>query len=95
MFDHVNPSQTTIYKCLDILQHYVQGESPTNLSAHFALNKDYKINFENENLGIKMPVFTIHGNHDYPNNEFGKVSICDLLHVSNYANYFGKHRDLR
>ncbi len=38
-----------------------------------------------------MPIFTIHGNHDYPNNDFGKISICDLLHVSNYANYFGKH----
>lgn len=45
-------------------------------------------------MNIKLPVFTIHGNHDYPSNDFGKLSICDLLHVSNYANYFGKHTDL-
>ena len=23
------------------------------------------------------------------------MSICDLLHISNYANYFGKHTDLK
>jgi double-strand break repair protein MRE11 len=45
-------------------------------------------------MNIKLPIFTIHGNHDYPSNDFGKLSICDLLHVSNYANYFGKHTDL-
>lgn len=45
-------------------------------------------------MSIKLPIFTIHGNHDYPSNDFGKLSICDLLHVSNYANYFGKHTSL-
>ena len=45
-------------------------------------------------MSVKLPVFTIHGNHDYPCNDFGRLSICDLLHVSNYANYFGKHTDL-
>ncbi len=46
-------------------------------------------------MNIKLPIFTIHGNHDYPSNDFGKLSICDLLHVSNYANYFGKYTDLK
>jgi double-strand break repair protein MRE11 len=45
--------------------------------------------------GVKLPIFTIHGNHDYPTNNFGSLSVCDLLHVSNYANYFGKYTDLK
>jgi double-strand break repair protein MRE11 len=46
-------------------------------------------------LRVSLPIFTIHGNHDYPTNEFGKISACDLLQASNYVNYFGKHLDLR
>jgi DNA repair exonuclease SbcCD nuclease subunit len=41
-----------------------------------------------------LPIFTIHGNHDYPSNDFGKISVCDLLHASNYVNYFGKHLNM-
>lgn len=51
-------------------------------------------NFSNQNLNISLPIFTIHGNHDYPSNDFGKISVCDLLHASNYVNYFGKHLNL-
>ena len=51
-------------------------------------------NFSNQNLNIELPIFTIHGNHDYPSNDFGKISVCDLLHASNYVNYFGKHLNL-
>lgn len=51
-------------------------------------------NFSNQNLNISLPIFTIHGNHDYPSNDFGKISVCDLLHASNYVNYFGKHINL-
>lgn len=51
-------------------------------------------NFSNINLNIELPVFTIHGNHDYPSNDFGKISVCDLLHASNYVNYFGKQINL-
>ena len=51
-------------------------------------------NFGNQNLNIALPIFTIHGNHDYPSNDFGKISVCDLLHASNYVNYFGKHLNL-
>lgn len=47
-------------------------------------------NFNSENVNIGLPIFTIHGNHDYPSNDFGKISVCDLLHASNLVNYFGK-----
>lgn len=41
------------------------------------------------NLNIQLPIFTIHGNHDFPM-QTGSLSVCDLLHASNYVNYFGK-----
>ena len=53
--------------------------------------KGIKPNFSNQNLNISLPIFTIHGNHDYPSNDFGKISVCDLLHTSHHVNYFGKH----
>jgi double-strand break repair protein MRE11 len=57
--------------------------------------KEYNSNLENEDLHISLPIFTIHGNHDYPTNEFGKISACDLLQASNYVNYFGKYLNLQ
>jgi len=30
--------------------------------------KEYKPNFANEDINISLPIFTIHGNHDYPTN---------------------------
>ena len=40
---------------------------------------------------MSLPIFTIHGNHDYPNEDFGQVGSCDLLEKANYLNYFGRH----
>jgi double-strand break repair protein MRE11 len=56
--------------------------------------EDYKTNFENKDISISLPIFTIHGNHDYPNEDFGKISVCDLLHANDYVNYFGRQRNL-
>eukprot|EP01091_Cochliopodium_minus_P003586 TRINITY_DN13578_c0_g1_i1.p1 TRINITY_DN13578_c0_g1~~TRINITY_DN13578_c0_g1_i1.p1 ORF type:complete len:661 (-),score=218.68 TRINITY_DN13578_c0_g1_i1:4-1737(-) len=50
-----------------------------------------KVNYENENINIGMPIFAIHGNHDEPKGE-GGFGALDLLAVSNYINYFGKHK---
>jgi double-strand break repair protein MRE11 len=55
----------------------------------------YRTNWSSNNINIALPIFTIHGNHDYPTNEFGKISACDLLQASNYVNYFGKHLNLK
>ena len=84
LFDTVNPSQTTIYKCLNLLQEHIFGDRQINYGI-----VDYKANFANDNLNIELPIFTIHGNHDFPS-QAGSLSVCDLLHASNYVNYFGK-----
>jgi double-strand break repair protein MRE11 len=50
---------------------------------------------EDPALNVSLPIFTIHGNHDYPTSDFGRISSCDLLQASNYVNYFGKYPNLK
>lgn len=89
LFDEVNPSQKTIFKCLTYLRDSIFGDKQLEIRV-----KGIVPNFSNVNLNISLPIFTIHGNHDYPSNDFGKISVCDLLHASNYVNYFGKHLNI-
>ena len=51
------------------------------------------MNYEDPNINIAIPVFTIHGNHDDPG---GEANLCavDLLAMSGFVNYFGKVNDL-
>lgn len=46
---------------------------------------NYKPNFAEENINIDLPIFTIHGNHDYPSGEFGALSVIDILHSTKYV----------
>lgn len=50
------------------------------------------INYEDPNLNVGIPVFSIHGNHDDPQGVGveGALSALDVLSVSGLVNYFGK-----
>jgi hypothetical protein len=53
----------------------------------------HRVNFEDPNYNIDLPVFSIHGNHDDPSREgpTGEVlAALDVLAVANLVNYFGK-----
>ena len=52
-----------------------------------------RVNYENENINISLPIFAIHGNHDEPKGD-GGYGALDLLAISNYINYFGKHKSV-
>lgn len=47
------------------------------------------VNFEDEDINVAIPVFSIHGNHDDPTEE-GRYAALDLLQMSGFVNYFGK-----
>jgi len=47
------------------------------------------VNFEDPNLNVGLPVFTIHGNHDDPTGA-DSLSAVDLLSTAGLVNYFGK-----
>lgn len=60
-------------------------------SFHNAVNQS--VNYEDPNLNIAIPVFSIHGNHDDPSG-FGRLSSLDLLSTTGLVNYFGRWTDL-
>lgn len=51
------------------------------------------VNYEDPNINISIPVFSIHGNHDDISG-FGRLSSMDLLSSTGLLNYFGKWTDL-
>ncbi|KOX68243.1 Double-strand break repair protein MRE11 [Melipona quadrifasciata] len=98
LFHDTNPPQTVMLKCMELLRKYCLGSKeikiqflgdPEIIFRHCA-NK--VVNYEDPNINISMPVFSIHGNHDDPS--FGAVGSMDLLSVSGLVNYFGKCTNL-
>ena len=47
------------------------------------------VNFDNPNINVGLPVFTIHGNHDDPSGE-PNLSAVDVLSSCGLVNYFGR-----
>ena len=70
---------------------YIYGGD--NDKESFSFYADFEANHVNQNLNIDLPVFIIHGNHDYPNEQFEHLSSLDLLKKANFLNYFGKISD--
>lgn len=90
------PSPKSLTRCVEILRKYCMGdcevdfEIVSDVSASFSHSEYFKhINYEDENLNIQLPVFSIHGNHDDP---WGKdaFSVLDILSTTGLINYFGK-----
>ncbi|OAD61543.1 Double-strand break repair protein MRE11 [Eufriesea mexicana] len=78
LFHDTKPSQTTILKCMELLRKYCLGSSDPEVVFNHCTYKT--VNYEDPNLNVDMPVFSIHGNHDDP--------------MSGLINYFGKWTDL-
>uniref|UniRef100_A0A1B0GJN6 Mre11 DNA-binding domain-containing protein n=1 Tax=Lutzomyia longipalpis TaxID=7200 RepID=A0A1B0GJN6_LUTLO len=95
LFHIANPSQNSFNRCIKLLRNYVLGDSPIELefrsdqTVNFwdALNRT--VNYEDPNMNISIPVFSIHGNHDDPSG-FGRLSCIDILASTGLLNYFGK-----
>ncbi|KAL7741992.1 hypothetical protein ACLKA6_018249 [Drosophila palustris] len=99
LFHDAQPSQNSMHKCIELLRRYTFGDKPVSLeilsdqaaSFHNAVNQS--VNYEDPNLNIAIPVFSIHGNHDDPSG-FGRLSCLDLLSATGLVNYFGRWTDL-
>ncbi|XP_030555184.1 double-strand break repair protein MRE11 [Drosophila novamexicana] len=99
LFHDSVPSQNSMYKCIELLRRYTFGDKPVSLEIlsdqshcfHNAVNQS--VNYEDPNLNISIPVFSIHGNHDDPSG-FGRLSSLDLLSSTGLVNYFGRWTDL-
>ncbi|TMW48772.1 hypothetical protein DOY81_006150 [Sarcophaga bullata] len=99
LFHDAVPSQNALYKCMKLLRMYTFGDrsitveflSDGSQNFHNAVNES--VNYEDPNLNISIPVYSIHGNHDDPS-AFGGLSSLDLLSTTGLVNYFGRWTDL-
>lgn len=94
LFHDANPSTSALNRCLKLLRIYCMGDKPIEIeflsdqSQNFMDSLSKRVNYEDPNLNISIPVFSIHGNHDDPSG-FGGLSSLDLLSTSGLINYFG------
>uniref|UniRef100_A0AC34RH62 Double-strand break repair protein n=2 Tax=Panagrolaimus sp. JU765 TaxID=591449 RepID=A0AC34RH62_9BILA len=94
LFHKSEPDRSTIHKVTELLRTYVLGDRPISFEFLsepgdvFPFSKFQRVNFEDNNINIAMPIFTIHGNHD----DFsGKGLLAlDNFHDSGFLNLFGK-----
>ncbi|XP_022175079.1 double-strand break repair protein MRE11 [Myzus persicae] len=98
---HVNqPSVASLERCISLLRSYCLGDKPINMEFVCDQAEVFKhcnhpiVNFEDQNLNVSIPVFSIHGNHDDPCG-YREVSCMDLLSSMGLINYFGKQTNLQ
>ncbi|KAJ7320090.1 hypothetical protein JRQ81_019601 [Phrynocephalus forsythii] len=95
LFHENKPSRRTLYTCLELLRKYCMGDRPVQFeilsdqSVNFGFSKFPWVNYQDGNLNISIPVFSIHGNHDDPT---GVDALCalDILSCAGLVNHFGR-----
>uniref|UniRef100_A0A8C0CT62 Double-strand break repair protein n=1 Tax=Balaenoptera musculus TaxID=9771 RepID=A0A8C0CT62_BALMU len=95
LFHENKPSRKTVHNCLELLRKYCMGDRPVQFeiisdqSVNFGFSKFPWVNYEDGNLNISIPVFSIHGNHDDPT---GADALCalDILSCAGFVNHFGR-----
>uniref|UniRef100_A0A8B9FIW9 Double-strand break repair protein n=1 Tax=Amazona collaria TaxID=241587 RepID=A0A8B9FIW9_9PSIT len=95
LFHDNKPSRKTIHACLQSLRKYCMGDRPiqfeilSDQAVNFYNSMFPWVNYQDENLNISIPVFSIHGNHDDPT---GADALCalDILSCAGLLNHFGR-----
>lgn len=92
LFHDNKPSLGCIVRTCSLLRKYVFGnkEIPFSLLSDPAVNFPTHAlpiaNYQDQNLNVALPIFSIHGNHDDP---VGGTSSLDVLATGGFLNYFG------
>ncbi|CAO1601234.1 meiotic recombination [Xanthoria calcicola] len=94
LFHDNKPSRKSMYQVMRSLRMNCLGEKPCQLEVLSDMSENFQgafnhVNYEDPDINISMPVFSIHGNHDDPSGE-GHFAALDLLQVSGLVNYFGR-----
>ncbi|XP_066104449.1 double-strand break repair protein MRE11 [Saccopteryx bilineata] len=95
LFHENKPSRKTLHTCLELLRKYCMGDHPVQFEilsdqkVNFGFSKFPWVNYQDGNLNISIPVFSIHGNHDDPT---GADALCalDILSCAGFINHFGR-----
>ena len=94
LFHENKPSRKSMYNVMRSLRMNCYGEKPCELQmlsdASETLGGDFNhVNYEDHDINVAIPVFSIHGNHDDPSGQ-GHYAALDLLQCSGLLNYYGR-----
>ncbi|EGO01009.1 hypothetical protein SERLA73DRAFT_167194 [Serpula lacrymans var. lacrymans S7.3] len=99
LFHENRPSRDCLYQVIALLREYTLGDKPVQVELLSDPEEGKAegfnfpaINYEDPNLNVGIPVFSIHGNHDDPQGAGPEGALCalDVLSVSGLMNYMGK-----
>lgn len=99
LYHENKPSRRIMHGSLALLRNYCMGDRPVEFEFLSDQSKNFEhcqfasLNYEDPNLNVAIPVFSIHGNHDDPTGQ-GNLCSLDLLHSAGFVNYFGKTTSL-
>lgn len=94
LFHENKPSRKSMYNVMRSLRQNCLGDKPCELemlsdaSEHFDSNFSHA-NYEDQDINVSIPVFSIHGNHDDPSGR-GHFAALDLLQMAGLVNYYGR-----
>ncbi|KAJ9143448.1 DNA repair exonuclease [Pleurostoma richardsiae] len=94
LFHDNKPSRKAMYQVMRSLRKNCLGMKPCELDFLSDANEVFEgafshVNYQDPDINISIPVFSIHGNHDDPSGE-GHFCSLDLLQVAGLVNYFGR-----
>ncbi|EHK50932.1 uncharacterized protein TrAtP1_009310 [Trichoderma atroviride] len=94
LFHDNKPSRKSLYQVMRTLRKNCLGMKPCPLeflsdAADVFEGAFPHVNYEDPDINISIPVFSIHGNHDDPSGE-GNYCSLDLLQAAGLLNYYGR-----
>ncbi|KAI9773225.1 MAG: meiotic recombination [Candelina submexicana] len=94
LFHDNQPSRKSMYQVMRSLRMNCYGEKPCELEMLSDATENFQgafnhVNYEDPDINVAIPVFSIHGNHDDPTGE-GHLAALDLLQISGLVNYYGR-----
>jgi double-strand break repair protein MRE11 len=94
LFHDNKPSRKAMYQVIRSLRKNCLGMKPCELEFLSDATELFEgafghVNYEDPDINISIPVFSIHGNHDDPSGD-GHFASLDLLQAAGLVNYFGR-----
>lgn len=94
LFHENKPSRKSMFKVMRSLRKNCLGMKPCELQFLSDASDVFEghfphVNYEDPDINVAIPVFSIHGNHDDPSGE-GAFCPLDILQVAGLVNYFGR-----
>lgn len=94
LFHENKPSRKSMYQVMRSIRMNCFGDKPCELELLSDASENFQgafnhVNYEDLDMNIAIPIFSIHGNHDDPSGE-GHLAALDLLQVSGLLNYYGR-----